>query len=143
MSTIFFLYFPIIFHSIYCIEIFLCYIYLNGGDFVLKAKQLATIRKALKLSQKAFSEKISISQNHLSSIENEVRELTDRVAEDVIRVFNVNRNWLLNENEPMFIDSLTDMKLDDEVKELARNYAALPVEQRQIIRDMLNALSKK
>lgn len=110
---------------------------------ILKAKQLVTIRKELKLSQKAFSEKINISQNHLSSIENGVRELTDRVAEDVIRVFNVNRNWLLNDNEPMFIDLLTDMNLDDEVKELARNYASLPAEQRQVIRDMLNVLTKK
>ncbi|MNO15485.1 helix-turn-helix protein [compost metagenome] len=100
------------------------------------------MRKELQLSQKSFAQKINISQNHLSAIENGVRELTDRVAEDIIRTFSVNRDWLLNGTGSMFTDSLADLALDEEVRELAESYASLPLEQRQIIRDMLDALAK-
>ena len=58
-------------------------------------KRIKTLRKDyLNLTQEQFSDAISISRANLGSIEVGRINVTDRVIQDVCRVFNVNEEWL-------------------------------------------------
>lgn len=53
------------------------------------------IRKDNKLTQKAFAEKLNLSQNFIGQIETGLKSPSDRTIQDVCRIYNVNYEWLM------------------------------------------------
>lgn len=68
-------------------------------------ERIKDLRKnILHLSQKDFAEQINISRSNLGNIETNKINLTERVLMDICRTFHVNRDWLSNGNEPIFVE---------------------------------------
>ena len=64
--------------------------------------QIKYLRTHLKMSQTEFAEKIGISQQTLSGIENNSRTLTDHTVITICSVFGVSEEWLRTGNGEMF-----------------------------------------
>ncbi|MCI2001124.1 MAG: helix-turn-helix domain-containing protein [Clostridia bacterium] len=73
-------------------------------------------KEYLKLTQEEFASKIKISRANLGSIETKRINVTDRVISDICKEFNVNKDWILNGSEPIFIKP-EKFSLDAFVKE--------------------------
>ncbi|WWU66459.1 helix-turn-helix domain-containing protein [Clostridium baratii] len=69
-------------------------------------ERVQKIRKLKKLSQKDFGESINLSQNHISAIEKGIRNVTPRIADDICRVYNVNKTWLISGLGDIFKNTL-------------------------------------
>lgn len=93
------------------------------------------IREEAKLSQKDFGEKINISQSQIASYENGHRNLTERTINDICRVFNINKNWLLNNIGPMY-----EVTKEDEI--LSESIAKLSLSENKQIHQILTQLTK-
>lgn len=113
----------------------------KGGEHML-SERITMIRKHFSLSQKEFGEIISLTQNHISSIENGRRNATERVLNDISREFNVNINWLLNGEEPIFNDLQFDKHISHEAQVFTKDFMKLKPEHRKIINDMMDTLLK-
>lgn len=57
-------------------------------------ERIATIRKKANLSQAEMAERLGLSRNFISLIENGNRIPSDRTVTDICREFSVNRIWL-------------------------------------------------
>lgn len=57
--------------------------------------RIVEIRKDAGLTQDEFSEKMGISKNYVSLIENGKKTPGDRLVTDICREFEINKNWLL------------------------------------------------
>lgn len=65
--------------------------------------RLKKIRRDLDLTQTEFAEKIGTVQNTITGYESGRRTPSGPVLASICRVFNVNDDWLLNENGPEFL----------------------------------------
>lgn len=74
-------------------------------------ERLKTIRQELNLSQDNFGKRLNLSRSHIASLENGLRELTDRTISDICRVYDVNENWLRTGEGEMFIQLDRDEEL--------------------------------
>lgn len=80
-------------------------------------EQLKHLRKnILQLSQEEFAKQIHISRSNLGNIETNKINLTDRVLTDICRTFHVNREWILEGVEPIFVED--SHSLDEEIAAL-------------------------
>lgn len=57
-------------------------------------ERIRAVRTAAGLTQPEFAEKLGLTKNFISLIENGQREPSDRTVRDICRVFNVNEVWL-------------------------------------------------
>lgn len=57
-------------------------------------ERIKELRKMLKLSQDAFAEKLGLTKNYISLVENGNRNLSEQSIKVLCREFNVNENWL-------------------------------------------------
>lgn len=57
-------------------------------------ERIRSVRTAAGLTQPEFAEKLGLTKNFISLIENGQREPSDRTVRDICRVFNVNEIWL-------------------------------------------------
>lgn len=64
--------------------------------------RIKEIRKALKLNQNEFAEKIGLSQSSLAMIEVGKRNFSDKHIKLICSIFNINENWLKTGNGNMF-----------------------------------------
>ena len=63
--------------------------------------RIAQVRKQAGINQTDFAEKLSLTKNYISLIENGNRIPSDRTITDICREFNVNEVWLrTGEGEP-------------------------------------------
>lgn len=74
--------------------------------------QIKYLRNYLKISQTEFAEKIGISQQTLSGIENNSRTLTDHTVITICSVFGVSEKWLRTGVGDMFPVSTVDDALN-------------------------------
>jgi transcriptional regulator with XRE-family HTH domain len=81
--------------------------------------RIKQIRLHLKLNQTAFANKVKLSQNFLSSIENGRSQITINNLISITDIFNINPTWLLTGQEDMF--STTNIILGDDRKEILKN----------------------
>lgn len=72
-------------------------------------ERLKDVRKALKLSQEAFAERLGMKGSSVSLLENGQRNITEQVVKSVCREFNVDYVWLTTGDGEMFIDSDDDI----------------------------------
>lgn len=75
-------------------------------------ERLRQLRKELNMKQCDFSSALSISQGHLSDIENSRKEVSDRVISICSLKFNVNEEWLRTGKGEMFNPMSEDEELD-------------------------------
>lgn len=75
-------------------------------------ERLKQLRKELNMKQGDFATALSISQGHLSDIENNRKEVSDRVISICSLKFNVNEDWLRTGNGEMFSKMSEDEELD-------------------------------
>lgn len=111
-------------------------------------ERVKTIRQKLNMNQTEFAEKIKIAQSTLGQIEKGTRRLTERVANDICREHNVNKEYLLYGKGEMFAETPSsileqlkkEFKLDDFSSKLIYEYLKLNENQRKTIRDFFNKI---
>lgn len=69
-------------------------------------KRLKQLRKKIGMSQKEFAEKLNITPSSLNNYEVGRRNIPPEILADLSDKFNVNIDWLLTGNDPMFKDEL-------------------------------------
>lgn len=101
--------------------------------------RLKEIRTTKGLSQDDFAKKIGISRSHVAGLESGRKNITERLINDVVREYNVNKNWLISGVGDMFIDPLDDLQLDDDVKELTALYLSLDENMKKVVKNFIKS----
>lgn len=114
----------------------------NGENMNIHAR-LRYLREHLNLTTRAFGAAINMSGGAITNMEKGTRNITERTVRDVCREYNVNPNWLVNGVEPMFEDLAGELDIDDEVRQLARQYSLLSEDDRKLVKKMINSLAEK
>ncbi|MDR1838806.1 MAG: helix-turn-helix domain-containing protein [Treponema sp.] len=97
--------------------------------------RIKAVRKALKLSQRAFCKGIYLSHSFYAQIESGTRKPNERVYELISSKYNVNKEWLLTGKGEMFSGPAPDVKLEKlieiykELDPLFREYIMLQIKQ--------------
>ena len=80
--------------------------------------RIKEVRKAAKLTQTAFGEKIGLTQNYIALIEGGQREPGDRTIRDICREFGVNEMWLRKGIGEMYLPQDREAEMTGLVKSL-------------------------
>ena len=67
-------------------------------------RRVRELRKALRLSQKDFAEKLGLKQNAISYMEKEGSTVTEQNIRAICAQFSVNEGWLRNGTGTMFME---------------------------------------
>lgn len=114
--------------------------------------RLKQIRKMLKLSQDEFASRLGISGHAISKYENGAREVTERVLNDICRVYRINKEWLLEgtgemniKEEISPIEQLTEQyDLNENERVLLETFLSLSHEGRLALNQFVeNLVAKK
>lgn len=108
-------------------------------------ERIKSVRKALKLSQDAFGEKLGMTGGGVSLLELGKRSVTEQVIKSICREFNVDYLWLTTGEGEMFTDlpaSLLDelaskYDLTDEEKTIVHDFLSLTKDERKIVMNFL------
>ena len=109
-----------------------------------KGERVLSVRKALKLNQTEFGEKIGLGQHAVSHIEKGNNNLSPRNLESICQKYNVNREWLETgagemfkpPPEKNFLERLAEEKgLNEYEKALLESIIELPKPARQAVID--------
>lgn len=108
-------------------------------------ERIKSVRKALKLSQDAFGEKLGMTGGGVSLLELGKRSVTEQVVKSICREFNVDYLWLTTGDGEMFTDlpaSLLDelaskYDLTDEEKAIVHDFLSLTKDERKIVMNFL------
>lgn len=106
-------------------------------------ERLKQLRNELNLTTRAFGAAINMSGGAITNMEKGSRNITDRTIRDICREYNVNFDWLVHGIEPMFEDVTSNLDIDDEVKQLAQQYALLNDSDRELIKKLIDSLAQK
>lgn len=106
-------------------------------------ERLKYLREHLRLTTRAFGASINMSGGAITNMEKGLRNITDRTIRDICREYNINSDWLINGNEPMFEDIVSDLDINDDVKYLAKQYSLLSDKDRELVKNMIDSLSEK
>lgn len=63
--------------------------------------RIKQIRTDAQLTQTEFAEKVGLTKNYISLVENGNREPSDRTISDICRVFGIREQWLRTGEAPM------------------------------------------
>ena len=74
-------------------------------------ERVKEVRKALRLSQEKFGERIGVKKNTISQIESGINGVTDQLRLAVCREFNVNEDWLRTGEGSMFVEPDKDEEI--------------------------------
>lgn len=116
-----------------------------------QGERIKEIRKTLDLTLDKFGEKLGVTKQTVSRIENGVNNVTDQMARSVCREYNVNYDYLMYGEGEMFdnlpqtiVDELcVQYDLNDFDKALVEMYVSLPAESRERIKEYMKQLVKK
>lgn len=106
-------------------------------------ERLKYLRAQLNLSTRAFGASINMSGGAITNMEKGTRNITERTIRDVCREYNVNSDWLINGTEPMFKDITSELDIDDDVKQLTKQYSLLSDNDRELVKRIINSLAEK
>lgn len=106
-------------------------------------ERLKHLREQLNLTTRAFGAAINMSGGAITNMEKGTRNVTERTIRDICREYNVNPNWFINGTEPIFKDITNELDIDDDVKELAKQYSMLNDTDRELVKRMINSLAEK
>lgn len=79
-----------------------------------QGERLKKIRQALNMSQQEFGDKLEVSKQYFSNLENDRNTLSNEKLVSLLLDFNVNLNYLLGEVGELFVNS-TQMTLKQEI----------------------------
>lgn len=114
-------------------------------------ERVKEIRKALGLTLDKFGEKLGVTKQTVSRIENGVNNLTDQMAISICREYNVNYDYLISGDGEMF-DNLPETILDELCQQydldeydrfLVELYISLPAELRAAAKNKARELLAK
>lgn len=120
-----------------------------------QGERVKELRKTLKLTLDKFGEKLCVTKQTISRIENGVNNLTDQMAKAICREFNVNETWLRTGDGEMFIEMTRDEEIaafvgrtlrdeDDSFrKRFVAALAALDIEEWEVLEKMVKLLEKE
>lgn len=116
-----------------------------------QGERVKEIRTALSLTLEKFGEKLGVGKTAISKIEKNERSLTDQMAKSICREYNVNYDWLMDEDGDMFsnlpqtvLDELClQYDLDDLDRFIVELYVGLPKNVRDGIKAKANELIQK
>lgn len=74
-------------------------------------ERVKEVRKALRLTQEKFGERIGVKKNTISQIESGINGVTDQLRLAVCREFNVNEDWLRTGEGSMFVEPDEDEEI--------------------------------
>lgn len=100
-------------------------------------KRVAEVRKTANLTQGEFAEKLGLTRNFISLIENGNRIPSDRTISDICREFSVNEKWLRTGEGEMFIQLSRDAQITKFVGEALRGES--PTDQQRFLNALLGA----
>lgn len=106
-------------------------------------ERLKFLRNQLNLTTRAFGSAINMSGGAITNMEKGIRNITDRTIRDICREYNVNPEWLINGNEPMFENVTSELDIDDEVRQLTKQYSLLNNEDQELVKKLINSLAVK
>ena len=106
-------------------------------------ERLKFLRDQLNLTTRAFGSAIDMSGGAITNLEKGTRNITDRTIRDICREYNVNPEWLINGNEPIFEDVTRELDIDDEVRQLTKQYSLLNNEDQELVKKLINSLAEK
>ena len=106
-------------------------------------ERLQYLRKQLKLTTRAFGASINMSGGAITNMEKGQRNITDRTVKDICREYNVNPDWLMYGKEPMYMDVLEDLDINDDVRHLARQFTQLSEKDRELVKNTVDSLCEK
>ena len=106
-------------------------------------ERLKHLREQLNLTTRAFGAAINMSGGAITNMEKGTRNVTERTIRDISREYNVNPDWLINGTEPIFEDITIELNIDDDIKQLAKQYSLLNVTDRELVKNMINSLAEK
>lgn len=110
-----------------------------------QGERVKAIRKELSLTLEKFGEKVGVTKQTVSRIENGVNNLTDQMTRSICREYNVNYDWLISEEGEMFTD-LPQTILNELCKQydcdgldrsLIHEYLKLDTDTRKILKDYI------
>lgn len=76
-------------------------------------ERIKDLRKELGLSQTVFAEKLGLTKNYISLIENGQRNMSAQSIKVLCSLYNVNEDWLRNGSGDMFIQKSKDKQIAD------------------------------
>lgn len=106
-------------------------------------ERLRYLRKQLNMTTRAFGASINMSGGAITNMEKGTRNITERTIKDICREYNVNPDWLTNGIEPMYEDLTANLDIDEEVRQLAKQYSLLKDDDRRLVKMMIETLAKK
>ena len=68
------------------------------------AGRVRQIRKQKSMTLEQFGEKVGVTKQTISRIENGINSLTEQMILSICREFGVNENWLRNDEGKMFVE---------------------------------------
>ncbi|GMQ55682.1 hypothetical protein AN1V17_00740 [Vallitalea sediminicola] len=83
--------------------------------FIIRSR-IKELRKILDINQELFAQRISMSRSNLANIENGNVSLTDRVKNNIITEFNVNKDWFVSGKGEVF-NNITSNLISQLIKE--------------------------
>ena len=86
-------------------------------------ERIKHIRTYLQLTQVDFGKQIALSQGHLTAMEHNKRDVTDRTIKLIVQEFHINESWLRTGEGDMMAASA-----DNIFDEFAQHYALTPEE---------------
>lgn len=92
------------------------------------------IRKALGLTLEKFGEKVGVTKQTVSRIENGINNLTEQMTKSICREFGVDYMWLTTGDGEMFVESD-----DDFMEKIDRIMAGENDARKNMIKTLLNA----
>lgn len=111
-----------------------------------QGERVKEIRTVLSLTLEKFGEKLGVGKTAISKIEKNERSLTDQMAKSICREYNVNYDWLMDEDGEMFSDLpqtvLDELCLQYELDDLDRFIVELYVGLQKDVRDGIKARAK-
>jgi transcriptional regulator with XRE-family HTH domain len=102
-------------------------------------ERLALVRKTLKLTQREFAEKISVTTGFIGTMETGDRKVNPRIMKLVSSTFNINLQWLeTGEGEMFYVNT------ENEIEEIISLYKRLnPFFQKFIMRQLRDLIEFK
>ena len=111
-------------------------------------ERIAALRRALKLTQAEFGEKVGVARNTIATYESGVREPKDSVLLMMTKEFNVDIDWLKTGRGDMFLpvpedaidDFAVEFGLSDTAKEVIREFVKYTPEEQETLLSLLKGL---
>lgn len=99
-------------------------------------ERIKALRKELKMSQDVFAEKLGLTKNYISLVENGNRNLSEQSIKVLCSILNVNEEWLRTGNGKMFKSRSQNEELLSFINDI------MELEDDSFKRKLVNALTK-